>query len=195
MATVQTSKPTTPPSRYLVTGASGLVGNNLVRILLKQGHAVRVLAPRKTTDPRPFAGLPIEFYWGDLTSNTDLTPACNGVDVVLHAAGHVHMGWSEMDKHIQVNVEGTRKIAIAARKAGAKMVHISSVNALGLGALDNPATEVTALPGIAEIPYVITKREAEQIIFEQRTLGLVLSSSTPPSCSAPGTGSPRLAEC
>jgi len=171
MATDQTSQPSSAPARYLVTGASGLVGNNVVRMLLQAGNSVRVLA-RKTTDPRPFEGLPIEFFWADLATAPDLTDACQGVDVVIHAAGHVHMGWSELDKHHQINVVGTRKIATAARKVGAKFVHVSSVNALGLGKLEDPATEVTILPGIAEIPYVITKREAEQVIFDQQNLGL-----------------------
>ncbi|MFO0884847.1 MAG: NAD-dependent epimerase/dehydratase family protein [Pirellulales bacterium] len=114
MATDQTSQPSSAPARYLVTGASGLVGNNVVRTLLQAGNSVRVLA-RKTTDPRPFEGLPIEFFWADLATAPDLTDACQGVDVVIHAAGHVHMGWSELDKHHQINVIGTRKIATAAR--------------------------------------------------------------------------------
>ena len=53
-----------------------------------------------------------------------------------------------------------RRPAIAAREAGIRMVHVSRINALGLGRLNHPADEESGLPGIVEIPYVVTKREA-----------------------------------
>ena len=49
----------------LVTGASGLVGNNVVRLLLARGDRVRVLA-RTTTKPEPLAGLDVEIVRGNL---------------------------------------------------------------------------------------------------------------------------------
>ena len=42
--------------RFLVTGATGLVGNNVVRLLLNEGQMVRVLV-REQSAPRPLAGL------------------------------------------------------------------------------------------------------------------------------------------
>ncbi len=50
---------------YLVTGATGLVGNNVARLLLARGERVRVLA-RETSDPRPLAGLNVEIARGDV---------------------------------------------------------------------------------------------------------------------------------
>jgi len=46
------------------------------------------------------------------------------------------------------------------------------VNALGLGRLENPADEESALPGIEPVPYVTTKREAEQIVLDEVGRGL-----------------------
>ncbi|MDX1945290.1 MAG: NAD-dependent epimerase/dehydratase family protein [Pirellulaceae bacterium] len=155
--------------KYLVTGATGLLGNNVVRQLLDAGHEVRVLA----RDPaaKPLAGLAVESVAGDIRDAGPVRNACEGVEVVVHAAGHVHIGWKGLDLARRINVEGTRNIASASRAAGARLVHVSSVNALGLGALANPASEDDALPQPLSIPYVLTKREAEQVVQEEVARG------------------------
>ncbi|MGD9649035.1 MAG: NAD-dependent epimerase/dehydratase family protein, partial [Pirellulales bacterium] len=56
--------------------------------------------------------------------------------------------------------------------AGARMVHVSSVDALGLGTRTNPATEEAALSGHVECPYVVTKRAAEQALLDEVAGGL-----------------------
>lgn len=157
--------------QYLVTGATGLVGNNVVRLLLAAGHEVAVLT-RATSDPRPLVGLDIRKLSGDVRDAPSVAAACQGIDVVIHAAGHVHIGWMEQDVHQAINVEGTRHVAVAARQAGAKLVHVSSVNALGLGSLDSPADEDSALPGIVPVPYVTTKQAAERIVLDEVSRGL-----------------------
>jgi dihydroflavonol-4-reductase len=157
--------------KYLVTGATGLLGNNVVRQLLGAGEKVRVLS-RASSDPRPLAGLAVECITGDVRDADSVHRACQGVDIVVHAAGHVHVGWTQLDVHRQINVEGLRNVAAAAQQAGSRLVHVSSVNALGLGRLAEPADEETALPGIVECPYVITKREAEQVVLQAVDRGL-----------------------
>ena len=157
--------------KYLVTGATGLLGNNVVRQLVAAGESVRVLA-RDQSDPRPLAGLPVERVRGDVRDAAAVAQACQGVEAVIHAAGHVHLGWSQADLHQQINVEGTRNVVAAAREAGARLVHVSTVNALGLGRLKQPATEEAALGGIVECPYVRSKREADKIVLEEASRGL-----------------------
>jgi dihydroflavonol-4-reductase len=157
--------------RYLVTGATGLVGNNVVRQLIAAGHEVAVLT-RETSDPRPLAGLPVRKIAGDVRDAAAVAIACAGIEAVIHAAGHVHIGWTEQEIHHAINVEGTRNVAVAARQAGAKLVHVSSVNALGLGRLDSPADEDSALPGIAPVPYVTSKQAAERIVLDEVSQGL-----------------------
>jgi nucleoside-diphosphate-sugar epimerase len=157
--------------KYLVTGATGLLGNNIVRQLLAAGEKVRVLA-RTTSDPRPLDGLTVERAEGDVRDAVAVARACHDVQVVIHSAGCVQIGWTQLDLHRRINVEGTRNVATAARGAGAKLVHVSSINALGLGRLAQPADEETALPGIIQCPYVVTKREAEQIVRDEMGRGL-----------------------
>jgi dihydroflavonol-4-reductase len=157
--------------KYLVTGASGFVGNNVVRQLLASGEQVRVLS-RATSDPRPLDGLAVERCPGDVRDAASMAAACDGVEIVIHAAGHVHLGWRQREQHQAVNVEGSRLVAAAARVAGARLVHISGINALGLGKLNSPADEESGLPGIIEVPYVATKREAERIVLAEVERGL-----------------------
>lgn len=157
--------------RFLVTGATGLVGNNLVRQLLEQGFPVRALA-RSRQDQRPFQGLDVEVVQGDIGEPASLRAACEGAAVVIHAAGLVQIGWSRREEHERVNVQGALNVAAAARQAGARLVFVSSVNALGLGRREAPANEQTALPGIVECPYVLSKRRAELGIQEEMQRGL-----------------------
>src|SRR5207244_661300 len=95
-----------------------------------------------------------------------------GVDIVIHSAGHVHLGWRQLDQLRAINVEGTRNVATAARAVGARLVHVSAINALGLGRLSQPADEESALPGIVECGYVVTKREAERVVLAEIARGL-----------------------
>jgi dihydroflavonol-4-reductase len=155
----------------LVTGATGLVGNNVVRYLLAKGHPVRVLV-RSTSNARALAGLEIEQAQGDVCDADSVTKAMQGCKRVVHAAAHVHIGWTGLETSRKVNVEGTENVARAARAVGAKMVHVSSVDALGFTNLDRPADEDTPPKSSVLCPYVITKREAEQVVQDQIRQGL-----------------------
>jgi dihydroflavonol-4-reductase len=155
----------------LVTGATGLLGNNIVRTLLEQGESVRVLTREQRTT-KPLDGLAVDRRQGDICEPQVVEEALNGVDTVIHSAGHVHIGWSQAELHRAVNVEGTRIVAQAARKLQLRMVYVSSVNALGLGGRDFEADEDSARPGITPCPYVTSKAEAEEIVREQVSRGL-----------------------
>ncbi|HEV3136569.1 MAG TPA: NAD-dependent epimerase/dehydratase family protein [Pirellulales bacterium] len=113
----------------LVTGATGLVGNNVVRHLLASGRAVRVLA-REEADPRPLAGLDVEVARGDIRDRQAVVRAVRGTGCVVHAAARVQIGWTDLATARAVNVEGTRNIAAAAHAEAVTLVHISSLDAL-----------------------------------------------------------------
>ena len=155
----------------LVTGATGLLGNNVVRLLLEQGEAVRVFV-REQSDPRPLAGLDVVQAVGDLRDADAVLRACRDVDAVIHCAGFVHIGWTNAETHQGINVEGTRHIAAAAAECGKRLVHVSSVDALGISYTDEPADEESANPDITPCPYTVTKRQAEQIVQEHVSGGL-----------------------
>ncbi|HEX4130702.1 MAG TPA: NAD-dependent epimerase/dehydratase family protein [Pirellulales bacterium] len=155
----------------LVTGATGLLGNNVVRLALERGRAVRVLRRSASAD-KPLAGLDVEIVVGDVCDAGCLRKAMRGVDRVIHAAGHVHIGWSGLDTHRAINVEGTRNVARAARDAGARMVHISTVDTLGLGTRAQPADEETPADAAVRYPYVQSKRQGEAVVLDLVREGL-----------------------
>lgn len=155
----------------LVTGATGLVGNNAVRTLLDQGERVRVLV-RQTADDRPLAGLSVERVTGDVRDYESVRRGLAGADRVIHAAARVHIGWTDLELQQAINVEGSRNVARAAREAGVKLVHVSSVDALGLGTREAPGTEETPIGREVECPYVLTKRGAERAVMEEVERGL-----------------------
>ena len=82
---------------YLVTGASGLVGNNVVRSLLDRGKRVRVMV-RESTDSRPFEGLDVEKAHADLRDAEAIERCMEGVQFVVHAAADIHIGWQHLER-------------------------------------------------------------------------------------------------
>ncbi|MBL9122789.1 MAG: NAD-dependent epimerase/dehydratase family protein [Planctomycetaceae bacterium] len=155
----------------LVTGATGLVGNNLVRMLLARGERVRVLV-RQSAEERPLAGLDVERIVGDVRDLASVRRGLQGADRVIHAAARVHIGWTDLELQQAINIEGSRNVAQAAREAGARMVHVSSVDALGVGTRESPGTEETPTGREVECPYVLTKRGAERAVLDEVARGL-----------------------
>jgi len=155
----------------LITGGTGLVGNNLVRLLLERGLRVRTLV-RGRAGSRELDGLPVERVVGDVTDAAAVRRAVAGARTVIHSAAMVHVGWRMLDQMRRVNVEGTRFVAEASRTTGARLVQVSSVNALGLTGDGSPADEETPFGNTVECPYVVTKREAERVVLDEVDRGL-----------------------
>jgi dihydroflavonol-4-reductase len=154
----------------LVTGATGLLGNNIVRALVQRARAVRVLV-RENSDPRALEGLEVEKVYGDIRELAKVREACTGVETVIHSAGYVRIGWTNLQLARAINVQGSRNVAEAALEVGAKMVHVSTCDTMAPGQPGEPANEQT--PG--EKPpctYVTTKREGERAVLEKADDGL-----------------------
>ena len=164
--------------KVLVTGATGLVGNNVLRLLESQGHTTRVLV-RSKSDPRPLQGLNPETYVGDIRERDSVQSCMESVDAVIHAAAVVHIGWSRAEEHRQVNVEGTANVAKAALDHGVRMIHVSTTDTVGVGSYETPADEGSPYRGNPSCPYPVTKRAAEQLVTELCTEGLNASIVNP----------------
>jgi dihydroflavonol-4-reductase len=160
------------PNVILVTGATGLLGNNVVRILVEQGVTTRVLL-RPGHDKRCLADLNVEQVTGDIRSSDEIRTACQGVSTVIHCAGNVQIGWSTSRGHQEVNVDGARNIAACAHDLRLRLVHVSTVNCLAFGKHAQVADEDSPLTG-QEVPcnYVLSKRAADREIRQRAKNGL-----------------------
>ncbi|MCW5890892.1 MAG: NAD-dependent epimerase/dehydratase family protein [bacterium] len=153
--------------RDLVTGAGGLVGQNLVRALVARGRRVRVLLRRPVPDLETLPG--VEPVRGDITVPGDLVRACDGVEHVYHCAALVSM-WERLgDAMWRTNVEGTDHVVAACRRAGVRrLIHCSSVDAIGLPEGDAPSTETMPWNwdrlGV-DNPYARTKWESQRRVL------------------------------
>jgi dihydroflavonol-4-reductase len=151
----------------LVTGGTGFIGANVVRELLRAGATVRVLA-RASSDRRALAGLPVEIAEGDLHDRASLRRAAAGVREVYHVAADYRLWALDPREIYRANVEGTRAVLEAAAEAGAhRIVHTSSVGALGIRGDGTPGTEDTPVTlGDMVGPYKRSKFLAEAVARE-----------------------------
>ena len=109
-----------------VTGATGFLGRRLVRTLAEQGWTVRVLARRDITDPA-WSGLEPQLVIGDLAHAGALAALCDGAQTVVHVAGLIKA--RDRAAFDRANVEGSRRVAVAAKAAGARLILVSSLAA------------------------------------------------------------------
>ncbi|NOX45202.1 MAG: NAD-dependent epimerase/dehydratase family protein [Caldiserica bacterium] len=153
--------------KAFVTGATGFIGANVVRVLLERGFSVRVLV-RRSSDRRNIEGLPIEVVEGDLRDFTSVKRGMAGCGVVFHV-GALYSFWVRPRRLVyEVNVDGTRHVLRAAAESGVEaVVYTSSVAALGLGTRERPATEETPVdPRHIVSDYKRSKYLAQQVAIE-----------------------------
>jgi dihydroflavonol-4-reductase len=118
--------------RAFVTGATGFVGASVVRELLADGWEVRALV-RSNSNRSNIAGLPVEQVEGDLADGAHLAEIIAPCEAVFHMAAHYSLWARDRNLLYQVNVEGTKNLLAAARRAQVRrFVHTSSVAAIGV---------------------------------------------------------------
>ncbi len=114
----------------LVTGATGHVGANLVRMLVERGARVRALVHSSGAS---LQGLDVERVQGDVTDAASLDAAMRGVEDAYHLAAVISILGDRGGELVRINVEGVRAVARAARRAGLRrLVHMSSCHAFDL---------------------------------------------------------------
>lgn len=143
--------------RALVTGATGIVGANLVRELLAHGWTVRALV-RPGPPRRALMGLPLEIVPGDVLDPASLVAACEGVEVVFHAAARFAYGTATRDELERVAVDGTRNLMGAAARACVRRVVLTASSVVfGSSPRPEPRTEGAALTREDASAYALSK--------------------------------------
>jgi len=176
-------------ARVFVTGATGLLGRGLARELLSAGHTV-VAWRRATSNTKPLAGLPIQWEVGDLLDVNALERAMAGCEAVFHVAALVSYD-RRRERELEVtNVQGTRAVLEAARRARVRrVVHTSSIAACAHTRDARVLDESTPWNSSAlRVGYLTTKHRAELEVARAVANGLDAVMVNPSVVLGPSPG-------
>jgi dihydroflavonol-4-reductase len=175
----------------LVTGASGFVGSHVVRMLVARGDTVRVLV-RPASRLDHIGDLNLERITGDLRDYSSLPPCLQGVQRVFHIAADYRL-WARNPQEIyQSNVEGTRNLLVAARRAGVeRFVYTSTVGTIVVpGHSTLPNEQITACLNQMIGHYKGSKFLAEQEAMRAAREGFPVVIVNPTTPVGPGDWKP-----
>jgi dihydroflavonol-4-reductase len=163
----------------LVTGAPGLVGSHVARLLVQRGDRVR-LTVRPTSVLDNVLDLDAERVTCDVLDRRAVRRAMKGVDRVFHVAGTTNLRASR-EALVRENVEGTRVVLSEALRAGVRrLVHTSSIAAIGPARRGSTADESQRwTAGRHGIAYLDAKHEAEVEALRHVALGLPVVVANP----------------
>ncbi len=114
----------------VVTGATGHIGNTLIRVLSAKREKVRVVIPPRE-DTSPLEGLQVDLTEGDVRNIDSLIRAFEGCDIVYHLAGIISIVPGKRNLMHQVNVLGARNVVEACLSTGVKrLIYTSSIHAI-----------------------------------------------------------------
>ncbi len=168
----------------LVTGATGLAGANIARLLLERGDAVRALA-RDGADTDPLVDLGVDVVTGDITDADDVLRAATGCDSAIHCAALLGGASQDLELFRAVNVGGTKHVLDAAEVIGMRRVVAVSTGTFfdtssGLEREDAP---VSTQP--SSDPYTITKMAAFEDAMARAAAGMDVVSTHPGAIYGP----------
>lgn len=156
--------------KALVTGATGQLGNNLVRALLQKGWQVRALARSVEKAQRLLGDTNAEIMIGDMEHVAGFAHALDGVDAVFHTAAYFREYFDIGDhwaKLKQINIDATLELMTLAEHYGVrKFIHTSSSGVIGPREDGKPADETAKAGHLAhENLYFRSKLMAEEAIY------------------------------
>jgi nucleoside-diphosphate-sugar epimerase len=172
-------------TRVAVTGAGGFVGRALVGDLFARGFDVLGWVRRKIE----LGDGPETRLITDVVEEAERGGALDGVDVVVHLAARVHRagetGEKLLDRYLEDNAAATRRVALAAARAGVeRLIFVSSVKVHGDDG-EHPCDEDG--PTRPADAYAISKLRAEQAVAEVHAqTGLETVVLRPPLIYGPG---------
>lgn len=170
----------------VITGASGLIGANLVRSLLVEqgGRGIRAVVHH---DRRALQGLDLELVEADLSSQASLESAFRGADLVYHLAASISLRMDSWHSMAATNLEGTRRVLAACQACGVRrLVYFSSIHTRQQTPLDQMLDEDRPLLDDPEAPpYERSKAVAEMAVQQAAAQGLDVVTIIPTAVIGP----------
>ncbi|MFD0763490.1 NAD-dependent epimerase/dehydratase family protein [Mucilaginibacter lutimaris] len=159
----------------LVTGATGFLGAELAKELILRGNRIRCSKRESSTIPQilvPYAGS-TEWVEADLMDAAALEDALEGITQVYNCAAFVSLKQADKEPMIRTNVRGTANLVDLCNEKGIRMVHTSSVAAVGEAKPGELITENHHLDSSTETDgYAISKLESEMEVWRGIAEGL-----------------------
>lgn len=183
--------------KVFVTGADGMLGSSLVRVLLDRGADVSVLI-HPASKGITLEGLPVERYSGDVLDPVSLGRFISGYDAVIHAAASTSTWPSRSALVRRINIEGTANVIEASLAAGVRrFIYVgsgSSVNAAPV-----PGSRYPFPAARYRLDYIDSKYCALQLVMEAASkrglpaLAVLPTFMIGPYDTLPGSGKMILA--
>ncbi len=167
-----------------VTGATGLAGANICKLLIERGDAVRALA-RAGADTDPLVAMGVEVVTGDVTDAAEVRAAATGAQAAIHCAALLGGASQNLPDFQAVNVEGTRHVLDVAEALGMRRVVAVSTGTFfdAAGGLDREDAPVMKEP--SSDPYTITKMAAFQDAMARAAAGQDVVTTHPGAIFGP----------
>ena len=171
--------------KYFITGATGFVGNVLVRQLRAAGHEVRASA-RRPERASELQAIGVTLFQGDVTDKESMREAMLGVDGVFHVAGWYKVGTHDKSSGEKVNVQGTRNVLELMKELKIPKGVYTSTLAINSDTRGQLADETYHFTGNHLSEYDRTKAAAHEIAKEFIAKGLPLTIVMPGAIYGPG---------
>ncbi len=180
-------------TKTLVTGATGLVGWNIVQALRERDRAVRALV-RDPDKARRLLPAEVELVAGDVTDRPSVERALADVNVVYHAAGLPEQWLKDAGRFQRVNVEGTRNLVeVALERKVERFVYTSTIDVFQAAPSQefDESSPIDAAP--KGTPYERSKQDADRLVAAAIERGLHAVFLHPAALYGPGpAGSPGI---
>ncbi|MFZ4862583.1 NAD-dependent epimerase/dehydratase family protein [Sphingobacterium sp. Mn56C] len=158
----------------LVTGGTGFLGSTLIKLLVEQGKAVRAIKRSDAITPEYLkASSLIEWVNADVTDYFSLDDCFHGIKQVYHCAAMISYQKADAPQMFNINIEGTKNIVNLCLAYQARLVHVSSIAALGSSKDNQPVDERDKWEYDAKTPnYSLSKYKSELEVWRGINEGL-----------------------
>lgn len=156
--------------KVLLLGASGLLGHNVLRRLLDQGHWVSILV--RHDSPVFLSQFPhqerVRRFEGSLLQAVELSAAAQGCEAIINCAGTTDMSLLHYEDYLPVNRDLCALLVTLMQRQGiSRLVHVSTANTIGYGSPMQPSDEDQPMaPPFTESFYARSKAEGEHLLVQ-----------------------------